>query len=110
MSNDCSGIGFRSALYLFEKGALHNLIMHELQRTGEFVIHTNQLGMVIFLEKTPTSIIFKCQNFLSIEEAITIIAEVEVGQDCLWNSVCMKKLEEVLSFESVLQKETSNGT
>ena len=110
MSSDCCGIGYSSALYLFEKGTLHNLIMHELQRTGEFVIHTNQLGMVIFLEKTPTSIIFKCQNFLSIEEAITIIAEVEVGQDCLWNSVCMKKLEEVLSFESVLQKKTSDGT
>ena len=110
MSNDCSGIGYSSAVYLFEKGTLHNLIMHELQRTGKFILHSNLLGTVIFLEKTPTSVVFKSQDFISPEEPITVIAEVAIGQDCLWNSICMKKLEEVLSFKSVLEKETSDGT
>ena len=110
MSNDCSGIGYSSAVYLFEKGTLHNLIMHELQRTGKFILHSNLLGTVIFLEKTPTSVVFKSQDFISPEEPITVIAEVEIDQDCLWNSVCMRKLEEVLSFKSVLEKETSDGT
>ena len=95
-------ISHSSAAYLFEKGTLQNLIMHEIQRAGKFMIHGLNVGQVFVIEKVEVGFEISLRDFKIDETNSTLLETILLGKDCLWSSECMEKLKKHLQFEETV--------
>lgn len=99
MTTETFSISHSSAAYLFEKGTLQNLIMHEIQRVDKFMIHGLNVGQVFVIEKVDAGFEISLRDFKIDETNNTLLETILLGKDCLWSSECMEKLKQHLQFE-----------
>ena len=102
MTTEIFSISYSSAAYLFEKGTLQNLIMHEIQRAGKFMIHGFNVGQVFVIEKVEVGFEISLRDFKIDETNSTLLETILLGKDCLWSSECMEKLKKHLQLEETV--------
>ena len=99
MTTETFSISHSSAAYLFEKGTLQNLIMHEIQRAGKFMIHGLNVGQIFVIEKVEVGFEISLRDFKIDETNSTLLETILLGKDCLWSSECMEKLKNIFSLK-----------